>query len=102
MTKQEFSQRYLEAVHKCALGIHVIRIKGPELGFDDETMDQNAMQLIEMLSEGVGVSFESVYDDVHDQVAHFDKRFFRRPEVRKVMGLMVGQMQSAGLLTAGG
>lgn len=99
MTEQEFNQQYLEAVHKCALGIHIIRRKGPEMGFDDETLDQNEKILIQSLADGVGISWSSVSVDVYDQVDHFPVSFFRRRDVQRVMGGMLEQMQVAGLLT---
>lgn len=98
MTEQEWNQKYLEAVHKAALGVHIIRIKGPELGFDEETLEQNEHQLVRMLSDGVGISFTSVSADVYDQVKHFPRHFFRRRDVQRVMNQMLSQMQSAGLL----
>jgi hypothetical protein len=98
MTKQEWNQKYLESVHKAALGIHIIRKKGPEMGFDDKILAQNEQQLVKMLSDGIGISFSSVSADVYNQVQHFPNHFFRRSDVRRVMEQMLPQMQVAGFL----
>ena len=99
MTEQEWNQKYLEAVHKAALGIHIIRYKGPEMGFDADVLKENEHQMVKMLADGVGISFHSVSADVYDQVNHFPRSFFRRSDVQRVMNQMLPQMKVAGFLT---
>jgi hypothetical protein len=99
MTKSEFDQRYLESVHKAALGIEIIRRKGPEMGFDADVLKENEHQMVKMLADGVGISFHSVSADVYDQVNHFPRSFFRRSDVQRVMNQMLPQMKVAGFLT---
>lgn len=99
MNREEFNRKYLEAVHKAALGIKIIRIKGEEMGFDVDTLDSNEVRLVEVLAEGIGLPVQSVWDDVLDQVDHFPPSFFRRSDVRQAMGQMLGSMQANGFLT---
>ena len=63
MNQQAFQEQYKQAILKIAVGFFIIEDVGSRLGYANELMEQNKKDLCVILSQGIGISAESILED---------------------------------------
>jgi hypothetical protein len=63
MNQHTFQEQYKQAIMKIAVGFFIIDDVGSRLGYAEEMMEQNKKDLCIILSQGIGISPESILED---------------------------------------
>lgn len=63
MNQAAFQQQYEQAILKIAIGFYIIEDVGNQLNYKWKVIDQNKRDLCNILSQGIGVSSETILED---------------------------------------
>lgn len=98
MNRQQFIEQYNDACVKAALGVHIIVKVGSQADIPNDTQVENINTLIYNLADGLGLSRDSVVEDVMTTFELFPAHIFQAPEMDRILSSLAIELRRQNLL----